>query len=158
MSEQWIPHDRAIEIIRQRFNCSVGRAEALLRQACAAEVRRRHDATLLLYDDGLMGMDSRPLARPPCANPSPLPVSEDDLLHWLDREAPAPACEKEQPRHRYPGDAALVEKALAMLASGEVTSDRKAARKLAPLADNTTNPEERLRDLIGKARRARRNG
>jgi hypothetical protein len=89
----------AAEIVRARLNASVGRSEAILATARASrEVRFDNpaDPVLLMYDDGLIGMNLRSI-RGISADGKPVThnisrgrssISEADLLDWLDRTHP----------------------------------------------------------------------
>lgn len=84
--EQWLPADEAVEIIRRRFDASVGRAQAILKRArTSGEVRS--EPTVVLDDDGLVGVGVRPGGTNAAWISRPAGVDKDDLLHWLDREA-----------------------------------------------------------------------
>jgi hypothetical protein len=85
-AEKWLSAGEAVEIIRHRFDASIGRAQAILERARASgEVRS--EILLVLNDDGIVGMGVRPgrAARP---GARPAGVDKDDLLHWLDQQEP----------------------------------------------------------------------
>jgi hypothetical protein len=100
--EAWLSFPEATQIVRQRLNASVGRAEAIVKQAQGSgEVRPAIEPINLAADDGVIGMDLWPTTEPR--------FSKDDFLDWLDRNAaPPPAREphgKKRARARQAIDA-----------------------------------------------------
>jgi hypothetical protein len=106
-AETWLSFSEQVQLVRARLSASVGRSEALVRQAHASgEVRpepllswaqRKAPAGmdpvsfLLMTDDGVVGMDLRPGAWKPGGvdrngNSVSRRHSKDDLLDWLDRQ------------------------------------------------------------------------
>ena len=80
--DQWLSAQKAIEIIRRRIDTSIGRAEAILQRARASgEVRA--EPSLLMADDGVVGMYMRP-GNPNAERYQPR-ISEADFLDWLTR-------------------------------------------------------------------------
>ena len=75
-AEEWITFPEAVEIVRDRFKCSVGRAQALARQARASgEVRTKPGPGWMAFDDGCMGIICDLF-------------NKDDFLDWLGRHKP----------------------------------------------------------------------
>jgi hypothetical protein len=90
--EQWLSSQQAVEIARNHVKSSIGRAQAIVRDALASgEVRTHRPAApvLLTADDGIVGMDMRPGWLK--ATESPQLINRDDLLDWLDRNHPSAA-------------------------------------------------------------------
>ena len=116
----------------------------MLRIAIASgEVRsgsRDGGSVLLLVDDGIVGM------RPGHQNEPILYYNKDDLMDWLNRQAPQ--TQTQQTGHRYASDGQLIKKGRQMVARG--MSKRQAAARLAPKAEGGSIDQriERLRKLI----------
>jgi hypothetical protein len=111
--EHWLSFRESVALTREQFGCSVGRAQALVRQACdSGEVRTRRSprpdgkdpVVLLANDDGILGMDMRPGAMNKGGvspdgkllvwDDQPLEarrINRADLVDWLDRHAQPPA-------------------------------------------------------------------
>lgn len=142
--ERWISFPEATELVRARLGSSIGRSEAILKEARrSGEIRLRKDIPLLMADDGVVGMDMRPGAQ----NKGGVSVdaklvthsvssqysggetfSEDDLLDWLDRHHPqAPAAD--QPKRKggrppsFDRDAVAAEVRRLMEHHGEFSAD-----------------------------------
>jgi hypothetical protein len=104
MTDRFLSRAQALDIVQHLLNSSRGLAEKVLKEAYeSGEVRRQYplrDPILLLPDDGILGMDLRPgaenpggLSAPPLGRPwweeEDDPLSEDDLLDWLNRKYPS---------------------------------------------------------------------
>lgn len=87
--EQWLSFAEAVQLVRERLDCSTGRAESIVRTArSSGEVRYPPQNPVLIGpDDGLMDFDMRHAALPSKIE-APRNISANDLLDWLDRTYP----------------------------------------------------------------------
>jgi hypothetical protein len=104
MSEEWLTFGEAVEIARMHLGASIGRSQAVINAARASgEVRVHNPAnpTLLMADDGVVGMGMRPGAQHKAGvtadgkmivrstvSTSTCHINSDDLLDWLSRQHP----------------------------------------------------------------------
>jgi hypothetical protein len=72
----WLSLTKAAALVRDRLKASIGRSEAIVRQAIASDEVRTLEEGLLTCDDGMGGTRWLP------GGPH---LSAEDLLDWLDR-------------------------------------------------------------------------
>jgi hypothetical protein len=150
--EHWLSFREAVQIVKDHLGTSVGRSEAIVRDACeSGEVRL--SPPLLLYDDGLMGMDQRPGVLDPGsinADPERRCISSDDFLDWFDRQSIQPMAVKNR---RYPEDAKLVTDGIAGIRRGDWANALQAATALSKQARGSSveSTVARLRKKISDA-------
>jgi hypothetical protein len=94
MAERWLSFQELVALTKSRLpNASIGRCEAIVREARASEQVRSHPAppapVLLTTDDGVLDFNLRPGAINKATVSKHVPpdgkTSEDDFLDWLDR-------------------------------------------------------------------------
>lgn len=96
-SDKFFSYQEAVDLVRQHFGASVGRTQALVKEARASgEVREGADragnpALFFLNDEGLLDFNARPGAakkgRPPAED---VFFSEADLRDWISRKTGPP--------------------------------------------------------------------
>src|SRR5262249_40030943 len=93
--EQWLSFQELVELVPSLLpDVSIGRAEAIVKEALASgQVRSRPGRLLLLSNDGIIGMDLRPGAINKGGEGRGLAVadsktSKEDFLDWLGRHYP----------------------------------------------------------------------
>jgi len=85
-ADQWITFDDGVQLVRARIDASIGRAEAAMKVASTSgEVRTKYDGVVLTNDDGLLGWGGKPHV---ITGSGKRLFSRDDLLDWLNRQAP----------------------------------------------------------------------
>jgi hypothetical protein len=85
--ETWLSFTEAVQIVRDRMGASVGRSQAIVREAIASgEIRtkRRTASLYLIGDDGLDGLINDRTADERATN-----LNAADLTDRLDRQTPA---------------------------------------------------------------------
>lgn len=77
---QWLSFAEAVALVRDRLGCSIGKAQAVTRQADESdELRATRPRPKPIEDDGFVDLnDLRPRS-----------LSRDDLVDWLNRNSPA---------------------------------------------------------------------
>lgn len=121
MTEAWLTDDEAVELLRERYGVSIGKAEAMLAEARkSGEVR----STEVTGNDGLVRFDQVPGA----IESMPSRRSKDDLVCWADQQITTKG-------RRYSSDADLVAEARKGMKEGRWPNKHQAALALAPRAE-----------------------
>jgi hypothetical protein len=153
--DAWLTAMQAAELLLNKFQCSEGRAERLLRDAMASGDVRLQERTFILTSVSGEGVWYTNRLGPEAANRRGLcsefdpamRISGHDLIAWILTQKPVVA-----PGRRYATDNDLVSEGVKGIRAGTWPNANKAATDLAPRAEgNVDAATDRLRRKIRAA-------